>query len=171
MHKFTISRDDSVYECFADVAKTTGGVLICTYRESNGHSMTHGGEGNPGFCHIVVRRSLDGGLHWGPREPVCETHDLYQGPGYNCSRLLACKDGSVLLIIDQFPPIAVGEYGYEERKVCEQGKVVNVIYRSTDDGATWSEPQPTSVLGIVPSIKELGNGCERSIEMSPSFSH
>ena len=157
MEKFTISRDDTVYEAFADVVKTTSGVLVCTYRESNAHYLQCG-DNFSGFARIAIRRSLDGGLHWGPRQVVCGTEDLYEGPGYNCSRLLACRDGSVILIVDRFPPLARGAYVYDEAQVCREGNFRCIIYRSNDDGATWTGPEETDVLGGVPSIKELRNG-------------
>ena len=37
VEKFTISRDDSVYECFPHLCRTKSGRIILTYRESNGH--------------------------------------------------------------------------------------------------------------------------------------
>jgi hypothetical protein len=159
MEKFTISRHDDVYEAFADVAKTPSSVLICTYREAITHSPIHGGDGGPGYCRIIVRRSRDGGLHWGPRQVVCATEDLRKGPAYNCSRLLARRDGSVLLIVDRFEPLPVGQQFYNEQQLMDGGGVCNIIFRSADDGATWSQPQETTITtGIVPSIKEMRNG-------------
>lgn len=157
MEKFTISRDESTYQAFADVVKTPSGVLICTYRECLAHSMCTGIEFH-GFSRIVVRRSLDGGLHWGPRQVVCATEELWEDPGYNCSRLLACADGTVMLIVDRYPPIARDAYSYDELKLMREGLVCNIIFRSTDDGATWECLQETSITrGIVPSIKEMRN--------------
>ena len=158
MEKFTISRDDAVYEAFADVVKTANGVLICTYRESEAHYL-QAGDDFPGIARVVVRRSLDGGLHWGPRQVVCATEDLREGLGYNGSRLLACRDGSALLVVDRFPRLEPGQYVHDVEALLRARNVCNVIFRSTDDGATWTGPEETSLTtGIVPSITELRNG-------------
>ena len=34
LKQYTVSRDDSVYECFPDVVKTKSGKLVCVFRES-----------------------------------------------------------------------------------------------------------------------------------------
>lgn len=42
MQKLTVSRDDDVYEAFADIARTPDGILVCTYRESMAHGPSRG---------------------------------------------------------------------------------------------------------------------------------
>ena len=159
MEKFTISRNDDFYEAFADVVKTKSGVLICTYREALTHSPVHGINGSPGFCRIIVRRSLDGGLHWGNRQIICATEDLKEGFAYNCSRLVVLANGTVMLVVDRFPPLSADQKFYYEQGIMDEGSICNIIFRSTDDGKTWTTAQETSInTGIVPSIKELNNG-------------
>ena len=65
MQTLTVSRHDEIYEAFADVAQAADGTLVCTYRESMGHSSRP-------FSRIIVRRSFDRGLTWGPRQVVLE---------------------------------------------------------------------------------------------------
>ena len=36
MIKLTISRNDNIYECFPDIARTKDGALVCVYRECMG---------------------------------------------------------------------------------------------------------------------------------------
>lgn len=159
MEKFTISRNDDIYEAFPDVVKTDSGILICTYREAITHSPVHGINGNQGYCRIIIRRSLDGGLHWGPRQIVCGTEDIKQGFAYNCSRLVVLANGTIILVVDRFPSLPDGQQFYDEQGIMDSGSICNIIFRSTDDGKTWSGPQETSInTGIVPSIKELSNG-------------
>lgn len=96
MQKTTISRDDSLYQAFADIARTPDGALVCTYRESLCH-------GPIPFSRVMVRRSRDGGRRWGPPQLVIErTREQTQaGQGrLNCPRLLACADGSLVLVVD-----------------------------------------------------------------------
>ena len=143
MQKLVVSRDDSVYEAFADLAQTEDGVLVCTYRESMAHAAWP-------FSRIIVRRSEDGGYTWRPKQVIIEkSRDDGEG-ALNCSRITACEDGSLLLIVDYFPP-GKGEW---QEDPCE-----NILFRSTDGGQTWSGPESTGITdGIVPSIKQLSNG-------------
>ena len=52
MQILTVARNDEIYEAFADVAQAADGTLVCTYRESMGHSSRP-------FSRIIVRRSVD----------------------------------------------------------------------------------------------------------------
>ena len=148
MQKITVSRTDDLYEAFADIAKAADGTLVCTYRESMCHSQQP-------FSRIVVRRSVDQGKSWGPRQLICECtrEDNVAGKGrYNCSRITACADGTLLLIVDELHATAWEEY-------LQPAPCNNLLFRSHDGGLTWEGPQDTGITeGIVPSIKELSNG-------------
>jgi len=143
----TVSRDDSVYECFADVAQA-GGILVCTYRESMEHRPVP-------FSRVVVRRSEDGGYTWRPKQILIEKNAEAGEGGLNCSRILGCSDGTLLLVVDFLPA---------HRRVGDGGPSVpfpvqNLLFRSSDAGRTWHGPEETGISdGIVPSIKELSNG-------------
>ena len=63
VEKFTISRDDSVYEAFPDLCLTDSGRVLLVYRESNGHVASE-------FCRLVVRSSDDAGRTWSERRVV-----------------------------------------------------------------------------------------------------
>ncbi len=65
MQKITVSRNDDIYEAFADIAQSADGTLVCTYRESMCHSSRP-------WSKVIVRRSVDQGLTWGPRQVVIE---------------------------------------------------------------------------------------------------
>ena len=142
MQKLTVSRDDGVYEAFADIARTPDGTLVCTYRESMAHAPWP-------FSRIVVRRSEDGGYTWQPKQVVIEK-DSEAGEGrLNCSRITACRDGTLLLIVDFYVP----------GRDWLVNPVENLLFRSSDAGRTWDGPMETGITdGIVPSIKELSNG-------------
>ena len=143
MVKIVVSRDDDLYEAFADIAQTPTGVLVCTYREAMAHAPWP-------FSRIVIRRSTDGGYSWHPKIVLLEKN-LDNGQGaLNCSRIACLNDGSLLLIVDWILP---------KRAEGDTDPAQNLIFRSTDDGATWQGPQETGITdGIVPSIKELSNG-------------
>ena len=65
IEKFTISRDDSVYECFPHLCQTRSGRILLVYRESNGHVASE-------FCRLIIRYSDDAGQSWSDRRVVCE---------------------------------------------------------------------------------------------------
>ena len=66
MKRGIVSRDDSVYECFPDLAATAGGTLVCVYRECMGHAPAP-------FSRLVVRRSTDSGETWSDKQVLHET--------------------------------------------------------------------------------------------------
>ncbi|MDP6779012.1 MAG: sialidase family protein [Candidatus Latescibacteria bacterium] len=148
MQMITVSRDDNIYEAFADIAQVPDGTLVCTYRESMCHSPRP-------WSRVIVRRSVDRGLTWGPRQVVVERTREQSAAGegrFNCSRITACADGSLLLIVDLLLKDTFEEY-------LEPGVCMNLLFRSRDSGATWERPEETGITeGIVPSIKELSNG-------------
>ena len=148
MQKITVTRNDNLYEAFADIAQAADGTLVCTYRESMCHSYRP-------FSRIVIRRSFDRGRSWGPRQVVCECsrEDTEAGRGMlNCSRLTACGDGTLLLIVDAIDAITFAD-------LLEPDPCRNLIFRSRDCGATWEGPEETGITaGIVPSIAELSSG-------------
>ena len=61
LKKYTVSRDDSVYECFPDIAKTKSGKLICVFRESNHHADLNNSR-------LVLTESLDNGKTWSAKK-------------------------------------------------------------------------------------------------------
>jgi len=142
VEKFTISRDDSVYECFPHLCQTNSGRIILAYRESNGHVASE-------FCRLIVRYSDDAGKTWSDRHVVI---DEVRSAGilttWNCPKIQQLEDGRILLLADQvpYPP---GEWGIEN-----QARVF--FWFSEDEGISFSDPQVTSVHGICPDqVTEL----------------
>ena len=140
--KFTISRDDSVYECFPHLCMTASGRILLAYRESNGHVASE-------FCRLIVRHSDDAGKTWSDRHVVID-----ESPSsgilttWNGPKIQQLADGRILLLADRipFPP---GEWGVED-----QARVF--FWFSEDEGRSFSEPQPTSIRGICPDqVTEL----------------
>ena len=173
MLKMTISRDDHIYECFPDIAMTPDGTLVCIYRESMAHAPFP-------FSRIAVRRSLDGGRTWLPKQIIDEcvhkeqlvnknrswmsddkirgyeetmariTESWKNGASINCPRLLCLSDGQLLMVADY----AVFKSGKEN-----DYRWVNLIYRSFDSGRTWVGPEDPGIPNaLVPSLNELRDG-------------
>ena len=146
IEKFTICRNDEVYECFPHLCRTRSGRILLTYRESNGHVASE-------YCRLIVRRSDDAGHTWSERQ-VIRDEDRSSGvlKSWNCPKIQQLEDGRILLICDTylFPP---GEWG-EDGGGCHL-----VLWFSDDEGATWSEPLPTPVRGICQDqITEMPDG-------------
>ena len=143
IEKLTISRNDNIYEAFADIAQSKG-ILVVTYRESMMHSPYP-------FSRVVVRRSIDGGNAWLAKQ-VLIAKDATAGQGrLNCPRITTLRDGTLLLVVDYYPE------GASELKGMEA--ICVLLFRSIDAGQTWTGPLETGVRGaIVPSLKQLSNG-------------
>ncbi len=137
MQKFTITRDDSVYEAFPDVTLTPSGKLVCVYAECTHHA-------DRSWTRIMRIESSDRGRTWSGKRPLtCETHGL---PNWNCPRISTLRDGRLAVLVDLI--YGAGEAG---------GRIM--LLTSTDEGATWSEPCETPARGIVPDkLLELASG-------------
>ncbi len=143
LEKLTVSRDDSVYEAFADIAQSNG-VFVVTYRESLMHSPYP-------FSRVVTRRSIDGGNTWMAKQVLIEKNATAGQGRLNCSRIAALRDGTLVLVVDYYPEGASELSGMEAIRI--------LMFRSTDAGKTWTGPIETGVRGaIVPSLKQLSNG-------------
>ncbi len=136
MRKIVVSRDDSIYEAWPDLAMLPSGRMICVFSECTHH-------GNRDLARIVTVVSDDQGETWS------EKHFLTaQGrkEGYfNCARIFALSDGRAVIICDY---ISGNENG---------SGLQNYLWFS-EDGVRWSEPQEIPLCGIVPDFRELKSG-------------
>ena len=146
IEKFTISRDDSVYECFPSLTKLQSGRIVLVYRESDSHVAR-------GFTRIVVRTSDDGGKMWSDRRVLVATQKTGEGLlKWNCPKVQQLRDGWVLIACDVFtiPP------GESARKP-DYSHIE--LFLSMDNGDSWTDPRPVNVHGIMPDeVIELDNG-------------
>lgn len=141
MKHYTVSRDDSVYECFPDLAKTPSGKLICVFRESAHHADLTGNR-------LVFAESLDNGKTWSEKKSLTERRDATYA--YNCPRISVMPDGSLVIICDKLDRTK----NEDTLADCEQH-----VFRSTDEGETWQGPEILPIRGIVPDqYKVLSNG-------------
>ena len=137
----TISRDDSVYECFPDITKTKSGKLICVFRESDHH-------GDLNNSRLVLKESLDNGKTWSEKKELTSRSSAEHA--YNCPRISCMESGELIIICDNLNR-AKEEYLLID---CEQH-----IFRSFDDGETWNGPERLPFKGIVPDkYRVLSNG-------------
>ena len=135
--KFTISRDDSIYEAFPDVTLTREGKLICVFAECTHHS-------DRSYTRLMLADSMDRGRTWTPKRPL--TEGTNGKPYWNCGRIMQLRDGRIAILAD-----LINE-DHESR-----GE--NFLFFSSDEGATWSDPLKTPAEGIVPDkLLELASG-------------
>ena len=82
IERFVVSRDDSIYEAFPDVARTPAGRLVCMFLECTHH-------GDRGYTRIMVTTSDDRGRTWSPKRPLSEPlrGDPDENPYWNCPRV------------------------------------------------------------------------------------
>ena len=146
IEKTTISRDDSVYECFPSLTRLANGRILLVYRESDGHRAKT-------FCRVILRTSDDDGMTFSDRRVLVET--AYDGEKilqYNCPKVQQLKDGRVLVLCDRYP-IPPGEID----RSWDYSPIL--FWFSSDSGETWSEPVESGVYGGMPDeVVELSDG-------------
>ena len=133
---FTVSRDDSIYEAWPDVALTPSGKLVCIFSECTHHM-------NREYTRIMLADSTDRGRTWTDKRPLTES--LYKSRGgrwWNCARLRVLDDGRLAAIADRL--------GGENEGNQKRGVQENLIWFSADDGAHWDGPHKLPAVGIVP---------------------
>jgi sialidase-1 len=138
---FTVSRDDTLYEAFPDVALTASGNLVCVFAECTHHA-------DRSYTRIMATTSTDRGRTWSTKRPLTEaTHGIGY---YNCARITALLDGRLAVLVDKI-------FAAEENRDPESYR--NLLFFSADEGVTWSAPVETPARGIVPDrLLELADG-------------
>ena len=137
IHKFNVSKDDSIYEAWPDLVKTNDGKLICVFSECEHHCDRNN-------ARIMIAESVDRGRTWSAKKPLTEKcrSDCY----FNCARISKLNDGRLAIICDK---VKGGESNYSEIWV----------WFGDSEGTVWSEPLIYPFCGIVPDkLLQLKNG-------------
>jgi sialidase-1 len=146
IEKFTVSRDDSIYEAFPDVALTGTGRLVCVFEECTHHR-------DRSYTRIMYATSDDRGVTWEAKRPLTDparSDPERTKPFWNCARVVALSDGRLATVADKVGGRREGAFG---------GIQSNWLFFSDDDAETWSGPHETPVTGIVPDrLIELQHG-------------
>lgn len=141
IRKFTVSRDDSVYEAFPDLTLTADGRLLCVFAECTHH-------GKRDWTRLALTESTDRGRTWSPKRALAAPSQGF--PYWNCPRIATLRDGRVAVVVDRI--------GAEEHSA-DASRLENVLFLSRDHGRTWDEPALLPMQGIVPDrLVELADG-------------
>ncbi|MBR5539748.1 MAG: exo-alpha-sialidase [Clostridia bacterium] len=135
--QYTVSRDDSCYEAWPDITVNSRGEYICVFTECEHHKTRKN-------VRLSITKSRDKGITWDKKSAftdVCEGESTF-----NNARINMLPDESMVINCD--------------RTVDDgRGGSVQYIWRSYDDGDTWSEPEILDIDGIVPDkYRVLSNG-------------
>ena len=128
---FTVSRDDSIYEAWPDVALTTSEHLVCVFAECTHHA-------DRGYTRIMHTRSEDRGRTWSPKQPLTEPlrGEHQKSPYWDNPRIVRLRDGGLCVLVDiHYPPKHYGT------------KVEVFAFFSQDEGKIWSQPVKTPIQG------------------------
>ena len=148
IEKHIVSRDDTIYEAFPDVALAASGRLVSVFAECTHHR-------DRGYTRIAVTHSDDRGRTWAPKRPLAPAlqGDPKVDPWWNCPRVSALADGRLVALCDRIAGRGEGSMGGEQS---------NWLWLSEDEGETWGAPVETPAYGIVPDqLIELRGGEHR----------
>ena len=154
MQRFTVSRDDRYHEAWPTVCIAANGDLVCSYSEGD----VHGGGAVPS---AVVRISEDEGATWSDPIIVDTLLDRPRSGFFMCRAVIRLRDGSLLLAADWDstdyvqPPGTPGFWRWDPSNDVF-GEVW--LYRSFDDGRTWSGPERTGCLAVSVTAKQISDG-------------
>jgi len=146
IERFRVSRDESIYEAFPDVALAPSGRLVCVFAECTHHH-------NRDYTRMMVCDSTDRGRTWSPKRPLTEAlrGDPRKDPFWDCPRVVCLSDGRLAAVTNRVARLAGDGGGRSEES--------NWLQFSEDEGQTWTDRQATPVEGIVPDrLVELASG-------------
>ena len=142
MVRSIVSREDTVYKAFPDIAMSSDGTLVCTFRESLGHGW------HP-FSRVAVQLSTDGGLNWGDKQIVAACEDVNRDGGFTGSRVISLGETRLLLGCEWVPP----------HHSQESPDIEVFLWESGDSGRTWRGPRRPGIRGRVSlSLNRMRSG-------------
>jgi len=154
IQQFTVSRDDTHHEAWPSLCIASNGDLVCSYAEAD----VHGGGGLP---RTMVCISADQGRTWG-KPTVIDTLRSPTGRNFMmCRWITRLNDGSLLLASDftgSGPLAPPGSPHAWSQDPVNSGDAGAWLYRSLDNGRTWTGPQKTFCLTVSLTMKQLSNG-------------
>ena len=124
----TVSYNQCVYTSFPDVIRTSGGDLICVFRESDTH--------HPTMSTLVLSRSTDEGQSWN-RLQFAESNLKEDGYVFNCPRINNVGKDFVIICDTK---------SSQKEATC---KWTTLAWQSSDS-RKWNDPRDLGIAGMVP---------------------
>jgi len=162
MQTYTISRDDRYHEAWPSICMAANGNLVCSYAEAD----RHGGGALPS---AIVRISEDEGATWSEAIAVETLMDRPEAGYIMCRSIIRLLDDSLLLAVDWNKTESIR--GVSERWYAHRGLPWNwnfdpisgpnaeaTLYRSIDNGLTWTGPERTGCLTTSLNIRQISDG-------------
>lgn len=142
IRKNIVSKDDSIYEAWPDVAMTNSGKLIAIFTECVHHL-------NRDKSRLVIKESLDRGESWQEKKyftPQSNGGFKDGEPYFNCARIGRLKNGKMYVIADKVTK--------------NENKEATIhVWIGDEEGEKWNAPFTVPLVGIVPDkICELESG-------------
>lgn len=132
IEKFTVSRDDNVYEAWPDLVRTRSGRLISVFTECTHHKDRN-------RSRIMITHSEDRGRTWSVKQPFTEYSDADYY--FNNARISRLPDDTIAVICDRVDGTGESE--------CGPGTKI-FLWLADSEGVVWSAPRELPLLGIVP---------------------
>lgn len=136
IQRFLVSRDDSIYQAWPDLALTPAGTLVCIFTECNSHA-------DRDYTRVMLTTSHDRGRTWSPKRPLTEALRRRDrgDPSWDCPRISSLPDGRLVAITNR-------EAGGSERS--PRREYQNCLWFSRDEGESWDGPHPVAPDGAMP---------------------
>ncbi|MBN2853284.1 MAG: exo-alpha-sialidase [Clostridia bacterium] len=129
IQKFSIAKNDDIYEAFPDLVLTDDNQLITVFLECKHHS-------DRSYTRVMMSKSIDRGRTWNEKQP-------FTGPSYdksdswNCPRISKMKNGTLAVLVDK------PEFN-------ENSNGRTFLWLGDQYGKDWSEAILLPSNGIVP---------------------
>lgn len=138
VNKYSIAKNDNIYEAFPDIVITKDNNLLVVFLECKHHN-------DRSYTRIMLTRSFDRGKTWKNKEAF--TKPWYEIKGsWNCPRISKLKNGKIIIVVDKV------EFDDESN-----GK--NYYWIGDDMGNKFEGPYLLPATGIVPDkLIETTNG-------------
>lgn len=141
VQKFKISCDKNIYEAWPDVILLNNGKMICAFNECTHHA-------DRTYSRVMLTESFDHGKTWTPKHPLSESTEGLPY-FYDVGRLALLKSGKIVFTVSRCI----------HNLPMESETTDVIIFESSDNGETWSDPIITPLKGLVPDkLTELDNG-------------
>ena len=142
IERFTVSKDDSIYEAWPDLVLTDGGKLICVFTECTRHSDRQNSR-------LALVESIDRGRTWSRKKYLTERCD--SSYYFNCARITKLRDGTLAILCDKLTKSG------EARGECRTSEIH--LWVSDREGIEWHHKTVFPFCGIVPDkLRELSTG-------------